>query len=401
MPVKGLKKMDIIFMGALVPPDQAAQMSGLSVAGNKFQYNIVKYLARLENVHIYVLSVLPLASFPGDKRIMIRKTRRKLWDNVEYFEIPYINIPVIKQLTQIRGFISCTKALKKDKPILLTMNLFPYNGCPFVRLQQRYGLKGAAILADLPVDENYSRKGLSRAFRRLYNGITAGNIKKCHDFIVLNEKAIKEYATSDAHYIVMEGGIDPEEIRESGKKDENDHKKRIIYSGALTDYSGVAELMEAMKYVSDESLVLEIYGSGKLAETVAQAAAENENIVFGGKVSNEDMLRIQSEAWLLVNPRPVEDPIARVTFPSKIFEYMVSGTPVLTTRLNGFTSEYYDKMFFTDSNVPSVLAEKISEISRLDRADLNKVAMAAREFVLKKKNWQCQTQKIYRFLAGL
>lgn len=396
--------MNIVFMGALVAPEQIPQMSGVSIAGNKFQYNIAKYLAKHDGVHLYVLTALPLAPFPHDKRIIITKFYKKIQDNVEYCEIPYINIPVIKQLTQMKGFVSCARKLVGTKPILLSMNLYPHIGCAFLKLKKRYHLKGAAILADLPVDDNYTRKGISKIFRSIYYEITAKNIRKCHDFIVLNENAVKEYAEESSNYIVMEGGVDLEEISgQENKETETDkqNKKRIVFSGALTDYSGVVELMEAMKQISDESVVLEIYGDGKLAEKTVRIAEENENIVFKGKVSNEEMLKIQRGAWLLVNPRPVGDPIARVTFPSKIFEYMVSGTPVLTTKLNGFTDEYYDKMFFIDENSPSVLAEKISALAKMDEEELKKKAAEARKFVLEKKNWQCQAEKIYYFLTDL
>lgn len=396
--------MNVIFMGAMVPADRISQMSGLSMAGNKFQSNLVKYLARQEDAHIYVLTALPLAPFPRDKRIKIKKSYKKIKENVEYYEIPYINIPIIKQLTQIRGYFSCAGTLVNKEPVLLSMNLYPHIGCAFLKLRRKYKLKGAAILADLPIDDNYDRKGIAKFLRNFYYGIAAQNIKKCHEFIVLNENAIKEYAEPSSRYLVMEGGVNPEEIEKPGDeetKKDNPDKKRIVFSGALTDYSGIADLMEAMKLVADERVVLEIYGAGKLAEKTAQIAAENDNIVFMGKVSNEEMLKIQRKAWLLVNPRPVEDPIARVTFPSKIFEYMISGTPVLTTKLNGFTEEYYDKMFFVDENSPSVLAEKISELAKMDGKELQIKAAEARKFVMEKKNWQCQTEKIYRFLADL
>lgn len=399
--------MNIVFLGALVPAERSAQMSGLSIAGNKFQCSLVKYLAEKEDVHIDVLSALPLAPFPREKRVRIKKHHEKLRDNVEYYVIPYVNIPVIKQITQIRGFISCGRQLAKKEPVLLAMNLYPHIGFAFLKLRKKYGVKGAAILADLPIDDNYTRKGAAGLFRKIYNGLTAGIIKKCREFIVLNENAVKEFAAPDSRYIVMEGGIDPEEAEEikstggSGADSGRQEKKRMVYSGALTDYSGVRELMKAMKYMSDKSIVLEIYGDGKLGGAVSEAASESSNIEYCGKVSSREMLKIQSEAWLLVNPRPVEDPIARVTFPSKIFEYMASGTPVLTTKLNGFTHEYYDKMFFTDSNEPSVLAEKIAEIALMDADALKETGRAARKFVLEKKNWRCQTEKIYRFLGEL
>ena len=122
------------------------------------------------------------------------------------------------------------------------------------------------------------------------------------------------------------------------------------------------------------------------------------NVRYWGKVDNNSMKRIQREAYLLINPRPVENLISKVTFPSKIFEYMVSGTPVLTTRLNGFTEEYYDKMFFVENNEPNQLAGKINEVMGLPRSVLRKKALLARQFVLENKTWEKQCNKIYEFI---
>lgn len=398
--------MNIIFLGSMLPPDRMKYGSGISVAGNKMQYNIIKYLAQNEDVHLYVLSEMPVRPFPHDKRVFVKRYQDRLGKNVEYIEIPYINIPIIKQWSQICSYISCAKQWidLQDKPVLLAMNLFPYNGLAFLKLKQKYGLKNAAILADLPIDDNYSRKGLSKTFRKIYNKITVRCIEQCNNYIVLNEQAIKNYTSGSVRYIVVDGGINPEEVTEATavkSGEQRGSKKRIVYSGALTDYNGIRELIAAMKYISDDSIALEIYGGGILENEVVETIKGYDNISFRGKVSNEDMMKIQSEAWLLVNPRPVDDPIARVTFPSKIFEYMVSGTPVLTTRLNGFTEEYYDKMFFVEDNDPKAMAQKISEIASMDKEELNRMSIKAKEFVIKEKSWEKQTDKIYRFLEEL
>lgn len=389
--------MKVIFLGAMVPPDRIAQCSGLSIAGNKMQYNIAMHLAKHSDVKLCILSELPLAPFPKDKRIVIKKYRTALWDDTEYIEVPYINIPILKQVLQIRGFIRAAKKRIDSDTVLLSMNLFPYNGCAFVKLRQKYGLKSAAILADLPIDDNYTRKGISKIFRKKFDDITKRNIQKCNDFIVLNKFAVESYAP-DANYIIMEGGIDAESVtEEQGYSD----RKNIVYSGALSDYSGILELIRAMDYITDENIILEIYGSGKLEREIAQIALKNDKIVLKGRVTNDEMMAVQRSAWLLVNPRPVDDPIARVTFPSKIFEYMISGTPVLTTKLNGFTEEYLDKMFFVENNQPQAIAEKIMEISKTEKASIDDMTRKAKRFVLQEKNWEKQTDKIYDFLKCL
>ena len=55
--------------------------------------------------------------------------------------------------------------------------------------------------------------------------------------------------------------------------------------------------------------------------------------------------------------RVVNDPIAQVTFPSKTFEYLLSGTPVLSTRLNGYTHEYDEAIVDIISDVNMAYSE--------------------------------------------
>ena len=55
------------------------------------------------------------------------------------------------------------------------------------------------------------------------------------------------------------------------------------------------------------------------------------------------------EAKLLINLRNPEDKYTKYSFPSKTFEYMVSGTPFFTTKLEGIPSEYYNYLYCIDS----------------------------------------------------
>jgi hypothetical protein len=78
---------------------------------------------------------------------------------------------------------------------------------------------------------------------------------------------------------------------------------------------------------------------------------------------------------------------------------MLSGRPVLTTHLNGFTDEYSDKMYFIESNEPVDIANRINELSKFDSHVLNDMGKKAQKFVTTKKTWSIQCRKIYNYLS--
>ena len=78
-----------------------------------------------------------------------------------------------------------------------------------------------------------------------------------------------------------------------------------------------------------------------------------------------------SNADLLVNLRDSRIEYTKLSFPSKMFDYMASGTPVLTTKLDGIPIEYYDYVFSIDSYSSSSIADKIREILKMDEKNIN------------------------------
>ena len=175
----------------------------------------------------------------------------------------------------------------------------------------------------------------------------------------------------------------------------------MIYTGALVDYSGIMNLVAAVDLLKDESIVLDIYGDGALKPDIQRIAEENKRIRYHGRVSNQEAMQAQQSAWLLVNPRPTQSHIAMVTFPSKIFEYLMSGRPVMTTRLNGFSADYDDLLFWVDGDTPEALAARINRIGTMEDAQLTQQAQTAREYLLKHKTWEQNARRIHDFLVEI
>ena len=390
--------MHLIYLGSVSGKEELTSLSGGSVAGNKMQWNILMELSKYDDITIDAFSLLSVASFPKDKHLFIPLRRKNIGQDVYVTQEPFINLPIIKQWSQKWSLYFYAKKVVTNKSIALSYNLYVQEGGALVKLKKKSGIRIAALLADLPIDDNYRRKGIGKILYNIFFEISRKNIAMCNNLVVLNEQAIKEFAPN-ANYTVVEGGVALDEI-DSCTDVYKIKSRNIVYSGALTDYSGITELIKALGKVPKD-ITLELYGDGPLREYIIDVARENHQVVYKGKVSNDQMREIQCRAWLLVNPRPIEDPIARVTFPSKIFEYMLSGRPILSTKQYGFTEEYAKYMFLVENNDEDTFAKKICEISKMSDLELNEMGTKCKKFVIQSKNWAIQTKRIHDFLYEL
>lgn len=389
----------ILYLGYAVDPTIQPIPSGMSVAGNKMQANMLYNFST--DVELKIVTVPPVTTWPKDKKICYKSEIIDIGRGLKAETVGFINIPLIKQAMQIRGVYKKGKKYLKENPdaVVFPFNMYPQVGDPAIKLKRKCAAKVVPILADLPIDCDYSRNGLKKLIRDRFDNKTKSNIKNVDKAVVLNKHAIEMFAPGK-EYVIVEGGINQEdypdyksslhEIKPLGQE------KRLVYGGSLADYSGVKNLVDAMDLVENQDVVLHIYGGGSLENYIR--GRESTRVKFHGSVSNEEMIKIQASAWALVNPRPTDDAIAQVTFPSKLFEYMMSGTPVLTTRLNGLTEQYFDKMMYIDDESKEGMAKAIDVMAKTDFEQLNEMAKNAQEFVYKHKNWKRQMSIIEEFL---
>lgn len=389
--------MNIIFLGNIVPPAEIGKYSAGSVAGNKMQYYLLKYLSQMEGVNLEIVSSYSHAAFPKDK-LFIKGAQKELFENVKIHQLSYINLPIVKQLVLIHKHKKMVKKLckKHQDSIVFSYDLYPMQGNALRKAVKKQNVKGVCLLADLSIGGVKAHKGIKKYLQKIYDRLTLKNLKSCPNYVVLNENIITQYIPN-ANYIVVQGGVEPSEypLECAGW---NGKEKNILYTGALVDYSGIMTLIDAMGRLEDTKAVLDIYGNGPLEKAIVEKTREMKNVRFHGSTSNSEILKLQRSAWLLINPRPVDNCIAKVTFPSKIFEYMMSGRPVLSTKLNGFTEEYKDKIFWVEDDSVQGLVEAIRAMLRLTEEELEMYADNALNFMIKHKAWEENTKSIYDFL---
>ena len=132
-----------------------------------------------------------------------------------------------------------------------------------------------------------------------------------------------------------------------------------LYAGGLHLKYNSLVLVKAFSSLCYKDIELHLYGNGDAVESIIEFAKNDKRIIYGGVIPNSEVLMHLREASILVNPRPTTLWDTSFTFPSKLIEYLESGTTTVTTRLAGIPSEYLEHfLFFEDSTIESIREKK-------------------------------------------
>ena len=138
-------------------------------------------------------------------------------------------------------------------------------------------------------------------------------------------------------------------------------QKTVVYSGVFDEgYGGLARLFEIFSAVADQSCRFLLTGKdakGNLKRYLRQEPRAE----YCGFVSRDELQRIHAQATVFVNPRPSEASENRMTFPSKLLEYLSYGKPVVSTWTEGLAPEYRKVLLVPQANTPEAFARLIDE----------------------------------------
>lgn len=386
-----LNKKKILFLGYCIPMEEATV--GTSFAGNKMQNSIIYYLNNSQ-VKIIPLSMFPTAPFPKSSKLFIKK-RKIYFNNCTSTLISFINLPFLKLFSQINSMKRAAKKIVKKYHIdaILTFNSFPQVGIPANYLKKKYHLPVIPYIADCPIPQK-KHFFIKKILRSFFDKSAIKTMRKADYLIVINPFIIENY-TLHQKYVLLEGGIDLNRLPPFVEKKKNS-KNLFIFSGALTEYNGILPLIDAISNIP--MITLNIYGSGDLINRVKEKCQQYPNIVYKGVVSNQEMQQIQMSADFLISPRIIDDLISKVTFPSKIFEYLLSGVPVIATKLSCLTPEYDSFINYLSSNDPFIIQKELLDIIHSNYDSLLEKAKEGRKYILTTKSWEKQIDKITSFL---
>lgn len=381
---------------------------GMNESGFKFHTLIIDGLRA--NGDVRILSLVGRSVSPKTHRGTVwKRVDEQYADNVIYRHVGFLNIPFIKQFSVCFSFFHQTlrwlahNRHNEDKYII--MDAAYVTVLPFViGAANLYRCKKTAVFCDIyeymgavkDARESENVRFVHRLFRRLSGRM----YRKLDGFILLTEKMNQVVNLSQKPYAIIEGLVDIHMSAVDNRPEHKTDKNVVMYAGALREQYGLKNLVEGFMRYEDENARLWIYGAGDYSNEITKAARADARILFYGLADLEEVVKREIEADVLINPRPANREFTQFSFPSKIMEYMVSATPVLTTRLPGIPDEYYDYIFTIDADAPEDITRALQRVFCLTKNALHEKGRMAKQFVLEKKNNVEQAAAIIKLLRN-
>jgi glycosyltransferase involved in cell wall biosynthesis len=110
-------------------------------------------------------------------------------------------------------------------------------------------------------------------------------------------------------------------------------KKIVLYSGHLYSWKGVQTLVDASEYLSDDTVVIFVGGTSYDIATFKKKNADRKRVKIIGWKDHKDIPLYLRSADVLVLPNSSKNIAGTYTSPMKLFEYMASGTPIVSSKI--------------------------------------------------------------------
>jgi glycosyltransferase involved in cell wall biosynthesis len=262
--------------------------------------------------------------------------------------------------------------LSKNKPNV-TIVLYSYGYeylIAILSLKRCYNFKVCVIVTDL-IEYTWT-KNIFKKYFKLYieKKLIGSALKRVDYFVLLTEMMKSKLPIGSKPYVVIEGLYN--NVNYCSEKDlfvKPPNSFIIVYTGSLIFEYGFKLLLDAFELLKvHDTFHLWISGQGIEGENILALRMNNDSrIKYFGVLSQVESMELQKCADLLINPRAhLGMEFNNYSFPSKIMEYLASGTPVAMFKLPGIPDEYYQYCYLFEKEDPESIAKTILEVYHLD-----------------------------------
>ncbi|MCG4455175.1 glycosyltransferase [Pseudomonas sp. MMS21-TM103] len=373
------------------------------VAAYKLESRILNSLAQ-GGESVNVLGSIAVTTYPMNKRAVLPSGLFSS-DNGQNGKIfPFINTPLLKMPSRFFSSIFCMLSRGRADAVFVYSAHSPYLLSSYV-FSRIYKIPFFVFLPDLPLfmDMGLKRSFFSRFLKKLDNEIINFLVSLSSGVFVSTKYMIEDNPRwRSLPYLVVEGiaegvsgdlSVDERAVLASEMRSQ----KVIFYAGGVNRSYGIRELVEGF-IESNIDAQLWICGRGDLESYLDEVSARHVGVKYLGFLPPDDVLSIQNSCDLLVLSRDPKEKYTRYSFPSKLLEYMSSGVPVLTTKLEGIPEEYYEYLNIISEFSVAGIATALEEFFSIDETLVRRKSARGGEFVRSNKNTIAVGSKMVNFL---
>lgn len=363
-----------------------------SSAGQTFEKGILEGLSKYCDVKCVNEFFVP--TFPKCKKILIRREDFHL-ERVNCESIFCINLPVLKKITQFFSYLLRICRLARTHDLIVIYELTSRQLLPAVIAGGH--IRKIAIVPDLPEFMSENTNFFYRLAKKIDHFLIDWALKHIDGYVLLSPYMKNRLPIGDRPWVVVEGLFSPSDSVPDQKKSE---KKVLLYTGKIEKWFGLEDLLKAFTIIKGIDYQLWLCGPGDI-EMIHRYSDNDSRIIYKGCLSHKEVLFLQKQATILINPRHSADEFTLYSFPSKTMEYMASGTPTLMSRLKSLPEDYYPYLFFFENETIEGMSSMIQKCLDLEPSFLKNFGREAASFILTNKTSTKQAKRIVDSLIEL
>lgn len=299
--------------------------------------------------NIFIITSRSLTNTPNDNLKESRIYRLRLFNITSYFNLSKLPTPIrllwhIADLFDLSSYYRIKNILKKEKPdLVLTHNLKGVGGLSALAIKKNR-VKHIHTLHDIQLIHPSGlmlageERKLKNPFVRLYILINR-ILLSSPDIVISPSKWLmkmhdENYFFPKSKKIIIPNPINIKTVKKTTKK--NTKPLNFLYAGQIEASKGLEIMISAfLEYCSKNqhsSYQLKIVGGGSKLNYYKKSCFLKKNIIFLGKISNFEVLKIMSESDVIIVPS-----ICYENSPTVIYEGLSMEIPIIASRIGGIT----------------------------------------------------------------
>lgn len=405
-----MKKNNVLWLGFAVPNSIANTLFALdplpAIQTHKFGWCFARSL-RYAFGNVSLASSCPVQNYPLVARFIFRR-EGFICDDMHGILLGFINVILLKHLTRLIACFTTVAALVRQKEIDWIFIHGVHSPYLFFGLFAGFaGRRMVVVLTDPPGLFQATDGRFARWLKRFDVWLVKLILRRADAVISLAPDLAYQLAPGRPALVfpgILESKLDLAfflsnqnalDINSSGCF-------TILYAGGLSAAYGVDRLVEAVLGLEDKILVrLKLFGRGDQEDRVRELSATNSRIFYGGFVEKATLLPELRDADLLINPRPTTETFARLSFPSKLIEYLATAKPVLTTRIPSIPAALKDHYYFIEDESAQGIRAAIKAVMQLPALERQAKGLAAQRFAQSEYSEVALGKKISDFVKSL
>ncbi|MBR2466125.1 MAG: glycosyltransferase [Clostridia bacterium] len=361
-----------LFSGSDKIPGQQAQ---------KFNRLMIKGLSEC-GARVIAITSPPINKSNTKKHVVFGKKIRE--GGITYRYLGVVNARRVKNVytvlsSFVRTFFSCV--FRKSAVVCDVLNISVATGA--VSAGRLLRKRCVGVVTDIPelMVTGHSEKQVKYCHKL---------INKCTDYVFLTDAMNERLNPKGKPYTVIEG-LCNSELKE--REYEDSEHFECMYAGLLDAEYGVKDMVDSFVIADVPNARLHICGSGPYTDELKKVATECDRVIYHGTLMNSEVVEMEQRMTLLINPRPATGEFTKYSFPSKVMEYMTTGTPMLAHKLPGVPDEY-DPYYYRIGDDEDGMKNALLHVTSLGKEELYEKGRLARTFVTEKKTPKVQCEKI-------